>query len=628
MKKYAVRSVLDSVKLAELDLPQDLKVLTYSECRILCREIRARLIKTVSRNGGHLASNLGTVELSMAIHRVFNSPSDKIVWDVGHQAYTHKILTGRLKNFTTLRKEGGLSGFPKPSESQHDAFISGHSSTSISACCGLAEGMRLKGLDDNYAVAVIGDGAFTGGMAYEGLNNAGKSNTNLIVILNHNNMSISKNVGALSKYLSNIRGKQDYVKTKFAVEKTLSKTPIIGQPMVNIVRFSKKKLRNAVTKNTFFEDLGFIYLGPVDGHNQEEIEEVLKAAQTYKRPVFIHVNTVKGKGYSPAEKNPGEFHGISRFDIKTGNPEASPEDSFSTIFGKELLSYADKDKSICAVTAAMKYGTGLQYFYMAHKDRFFDVGIAEQHGVTFSAGLSRMGMIPVFAVYSSFIQRAYDQLIHDCAICKEHIVIGIDRAGIVGDDGETHQGMFDVPMLTSIPHMTIYSPSSYNDLKLCLPRCLYEEKGLVALRYPRGNDCTTYDKSADNGDYNLSIHYSSVLIIAYGKIYDEAYMAREILENSGICYDLLKLTRIFPISSEIISKVIGYKKIIFFEECFKSGSISEHFASILLENGYNGKYKSYTINDFVKQAAVVKCLEQNNLTSEKMVDCINKFMEK
>ncbi|HNX64668.1 MAG TPA: 1-deoxy-D-xylulose-5-phosphate synthase, partial [Oscillospiraceae bacterium] len=426
-----------------MKLPSDLKKLNYRQCRLLCDEIREILIDTVTKTGGHLASNLGSVELTMAIHRVFDCPDDKIVWDVGHQAYTHKLLTGRFENFSSLRQEGGISGFPKPSESEYDAFISGHSSTSISAVCGIAKALRLQ-KKDNCAVAVIGDGAFTGGMAYEGLNNAGKSGDNIIIILNHNDMSISKNVGALAKYLTSIRSKPEYLNTKNIIERALNNTPLLGAPLKKIIKTSKSALKGVLYHSTMFEDFGFVYLGPVDGHNLEELEKTLTVAKNLKKPVFVHVNTVKGKGFSPAEKNPGAFHGLSKFELQTGNPEVISEDSFSAAFGKELSRLAYSDKRICAVTAAMKYGTGLQYFHNEHKSRFFDVGIAEQHAITFSAGLAKTGMLPVAAIYSSFLQRGYDQIIHDCSIDKTHIVIGIDRAGIVGEDGETHQGLFDV----------------------------------------------------------------------------------------------------------------------------------------------------------------------------------------
>lgn len=617
-----------------LELPGDLKKLDIDQCKQICGEIREILVETVSKNGGHLASNLGVVELTMAIHRNFNSPEDKIVWDVGHQSYTHKILTGRLDRFSTLRKENGISGFTKPEESEHDAFISGHSSTSVSAAFGIAKAMKLDGKDDNYVVAVTGDGAMTGGMVYEGLNNAGKSDTNLIVIVNHNDMSISKNVGALAKYLLSIRTKQKYVKTKRAVEKALTNTPVVGKPIAKILKNSKDTVKNTVYRNTsntnttIFEDLGFIYLGPVNGHDIAALDEVIMTAKSYHKPVVIHVNTVKGKGYEPAEKNPGEFHGISKFDILTGNPEVSTDDCYSTVFGKELLRLAKEDERICAVTAAMKYGTGLQYFSSELKERFFDVGIAEQHAVTFCAGLASQGMLPVFAVYSSFLQRAVDQMIHDVVIGKNHIVIGIDRAGIVGEDGETHQGVFDVPIVTSIPETVVYSPSCYEELKLCLNDAIYKDDGLVCVRYPKGNDLSCFDKSALNTSHTLTaVEGSSVLLITYGRIYDELYKAHELINESAISCDLLKLTRIFPISHDIVKMVSGYKNVIFFEESGISGGISEHLSRMLLENGFKGSFYAKGITGLVKQASVKSVHERLNFECYSMIEYIRSIAE-
>lgn len=597
----------ENICLKDLKLPEDLKKLNLQQCQDVCKEIRSTLIHTVSKTGGHLASNLGTVELTLAIHRVFASPADKIVWDVGHQAYTHKILTGRLEKFHTLRQENGISGYPKPSESEHDSFISGHSSTSISVACGFAEAMRIQE-KNNHAIAVIGDGAFTGGLAYEGLNNAAKNNVNLIVILNHNDMSISKNVGAFANYLRTIRNTESYVNTKNTVEKVLKNTPVVGDPISKALVLSKTALKRAVVKkSTMFEDLGYIYLGPVDGHNIQHLEEVLKIAKSYHRPVFVHVNTVKGKGYMPAERNPGEYHGISKFDINTGNPEVVAEDSFSSVFGLELTKLARNDKNICAVTAAMKYGTGLQYFSSEHRERYFDVGIAEQHAVTFSAGLATMGLIPVFAVYSSFLQRAYDQLIHDASISKLHIVIAIDRAGVVGEDGETHQGVFDIPMLTSIPGVVIYSPSSYASLKSCLNQAIYEDKGLVCVRYPRGNEKNTFDNTEINTEYKFYKNESSVsnvLIITYGRLVNEVEKAKDDLSKQNISCDILKLTKVFPLNEDVITKSLKYKNIIFFEECMENGGISEHFLNELCKHNYIGKYSHKGIKNFVKHASV------------------------
>lgn len=614
----------EKVTLEELQLPQDLKKLTIAQCTVLCKEIRNILISTVSKNGGHLASNLGSVELTMALHRNFNSPEDKIVWDVGHQAYTHKILTGRLERFSTLRQEGGISGFPKPEESEHDTFISGHSSTSVSVACGIAEAMKLQG-KDNYAVAVIGDGAMTGGMFYEAMNNCGRDHkNNLIVILNDNNMSISKSVGSLSKYLTSLRNTEKYVNTKRAVERGLGKIPIVGNSVARGIKNVKDSVKsNILEQSTMFEDMGFIYLGPVNGHSLSELEEVLHVAKSYHQPVFIHVKTIKGKGYAPAEQNPGEYHGISKFDIATGNPEVAPADSYSTVFGKELVRLGEKDEKICAITAAMKYGTGLQFFHFKYPDRFFDVGIAEQHAVTFAGGLASMGMLPVFAVYSTFIQRAYDQLVHDVAIGGLHVVLGVDRAGIVGEDGETHQGLLDVPMLTSIPNTVIYSPSCYSEMKMCMKRAIYDEKGLAAVRYPRGSE------KVDFSSFHLTTEHlyiredgSETLIITYGRLYNEAYNAQKSLKESGINCDILKLTKIYPLDDDLGEDISGYKRIVFFEESMGEGSISEKVGDVLAERGFSGDYSRVTADGFVKQASVMSCLEKLGLTSKKMAEYI------
>lgn len=614
------------ITLSELDLPSDLKKLSIAQCNTLCKEIRTLLISTVSKNGGHLASNLGVVELTMAIHRNFSSPDDKIIWDVGHQSYTHKILTGRLSQFSTLRQENGLSGFPKPEESEHDTFISGHSSTSVSVACGIAEAMKLQGRN-NYAVAVIGDGAMTGGMFYEALNNGGRDkNSNLIIFLNDNNMSISKSVGSLSKYLTSLRNTEKYLHTKRAVEKGLGKIPIVGTSVAKSIKNVKDSVKsNILEQSTMFEDMGFIYLGPVNGHNLSELEEVIHMARSYHQPVIIHVKTIKGKGYVPAENNPGEYHGISKFDIATGNPEVSASDSYSTVFGKELVRLAEKDDRICAITAAMKYGTGLQFFHERFPDRFFDVGIAEQHAVTFAGGLASMGMIPVFAVYSTFLQRAYDQLVHDVAIGKLHVILGIDRAGIVGEDGETHQGLLDVPMLTTIPDTTIYSPSCYEELKLCMKKAMYANKGLCAIRYPRGAEQVSFNRSYLSTDHIfIGEKNSKTLMITYGRLYNEAYKAQQSLKGNGIPCDLIKLTKIFPIERKLIDEITRYERIVFFEESMGEGSISEKFGDMLVEEGYCGDYSRVTADGFVKQASQLSSLEKLGLTGGKMAEYIMK----
>lgn len=609
------------IKLNDMKLPEELKGLSIEQTQALCVQIRKKLIDTVSKTGGHLASNLGTVEMTVVLHKIFDSPKDKIIWDVGHQAYTHKLLTGRLESFSTLRQEGGLSGFPKPKESEHDAFISGHSSTSISAALGIATAMKQQG-DSHHAIAIIGDGAFTGGLAYEGLNNAGKSDTNIIIILNDNEMSISKSVGGFAKYLSTLRTKESYLKTKSAVEKALDKTPVVGQSIKRIIKSSKNALKNVVLHSTMFEDFGFVFIGPIDGHNLQELSKALKTAKAMKKPVFIHVHTIKGKGYPPAEENPGEFHGIGSFEIETGNPDVVTCDSFSSEFGKELSLLADSDEKIIAITAAMKYGTGLQYFTKNHKDRFYDVGIAEQHAVTFSCGLSKAGFLPVFAVYSSFLQRAYDQLLHDAAIDNSHIILAIDRAGIVGEDGETHQGLYDVSFLTSIPNVTLYSPSCYEEMRICLKKAIYEDGGIVGVRYPRGRDCSDYDKSNINTNYIHIDNKGKILLITYGRIYSELLKAEEKLQEKGISVSTLKLTKIFPIEKEIIKIAREYDKIFFFEEGTNNGSIAEKLSSRLYSNGYNGKFHVTAINGFVKQAKVSSALKKYKLDCDGMAETV------
>ena len=611
------------VSLSELELPSDLKKLSRQQCTYLCADIRNLLISTVSKTGGHLASNLGVVELTMAIHRNFDSPEDKIVWDVGHQAYVHKILTGRADKLGSLRQENGISGFPKPEESVHDSFIAGHSSTSVSAACGIAEAMKLQGRD-NYTVAVIGDGAMTGGMFYEAMNNCCcKQDSNLIVILNDNNMSISKSVGSLGQYLTTLRNTEKYLDTKRWVEKNLNQIPVVGKTVTKGMKVAKDSIKSTILEHTMFEDMGFIYLGPVNGHSLTELDQVMHMAKSYHKPVFIHVKTTKGKGYLPAEKNPGEYHGISRFDIETGNPEVAASDSYSTAFGKELVALGEQDDRICAITAAMKYGTGLQYFCKRFPERFYDVGIAEQHAVTFAGGLASMGQIPVFAVYSTFLQRAYDQLVHDVAIGKLHVVLGVDRAGIVGEDGETHQGLFDVAMLTSIPNTVIYSPSCYEELRLCMKKAIYANKGLVAVRYPRGAEDVSF-----NRDYVSTEHIfmrgdnCDTLIITYGRLYNEAYKAQSLLSERGIGCDILKLTKIFPVPHDVIGEIKQYRRIVFFEEAERMGGISAIFGDLLMEQRYSGDYSRVTADGFIKQASVKSVLSKLGLTSDKMADYV------
>ncbi len=598
--------------LSSIQSPDDLKKLTPDQLPQLAEEVRRFLIDSVSKTGGHLASNLGVVELTIALHYVFSSPDDRLLWDVGHQSYTHKILTGRKDRFDRLRKQDGLSGFPKQHESIHDAFLSGHSSNTVSAAFGIAEALKLSG-SDHHAITVIGDGSFTGGMVYEALDNAGQSDANIIVILNHNNMSISKNVGSFAQYLSQVRSKRGYHRFKKLVHRTLAHIPVAGEPLERILTSSKSRLKQVIYHSTFFEELGFEYLGPINGHSFAELLPTLEAAKEYRGPLLIHVFTQKGHGYPFAEKNPGAYHAVAPFDPAVGLKSEMPSPSFSSAFGDALVELAKEDDRICAVTAAMKHATGLHPFSMEFPSRYFDVGIAEQHAVTFCAGLSAQGKLPVFAVYSSFLQRAYDQLIHDCAIEEQHVVFAIDRAGIVGEDGETHQGVFDPIFLSSIPGTTIYAPETYEEVALYLRRALYQTKGVVALRYPRGAEKpqTTLCAHSLEEDYCYQeAPNASCLVITYGR---ECDMVRKACKNHSNV-SVMKLLRIHPLPEEVIQLVKTYRLVLFVEEGLKIGGIGEQLRSASYEAGFRGVFRVLAIpSEFVKQGSPDQILTRYHL---------------
>ena len=598
--------------LCKIKSPDDVKKLNEAQISLLCEEIRECIITTVSKNGGHLASNLGAVELTVALHRSFSSPDDAIIFDVGHQCYTHKLLTGRFDKFSTLRTENGLSGYMKPSESEHDPFITGHSSNSISAAYGIYRAKRLKG-ESGTAVAVIGDGAMTGGMAYEALNNVGSGRNNFIVVLNDNKMSISRNVGALARSLTKMRNKPHYHHFKFTLSRILNAVPVIGKPLCNLIYTIKEDIKGLVYKNNFFTALGFNYLGPVDGHNVKAMEQLFEIAKTYSRPSLIHVITTKGKGYSYAESSPKSYHGVSPFDVEKGATE-SGKLTFSDVAGAALCSLAEKDDKICAITAAMTSGTGLTAFAGKYKSRFFDVGIAEQHALTFSAGLAAAGMKPFFVVYSSFLQRGFDQVIHDIAIGGFPVRLLIDRAGIVGEDGETHQGLFDVPFLTSVPNMTVYSPCYYRELERDIIRAA-ETDAFCAVRYPRG--CEKEEPDCDfSEDYTLIKGESEKLIITYGRLFSDALEAKKKRPELNI----LKLNKIYPLSDDCFNVIKAFKEVHFFEESIKNGGIGELCAARLLEDGFIGKYKIHAIDGkFVPCAAVSSAIKLNGLDSESML---------
>jgi|LSQX01.3.fsa_nt_gb 1-deoxy-D-xylulose-5-phosphate synthase len=609
--------------LSNIQSPDDVKKLNKDELNILADEIRKELITTVSKTGGHLASNLGVVELTVALHKVFNSPNDKIVWDVGHQSYVHKLLTGRFEEFDTLRQEHGLSGFTRPDESEHDIFFSGHSSVALSAALGVATANKIKGKND-YTIAVVGDGAFTGGEVYEAMNNAGKSKTKLIVIFNDNNMSISQNVGALAKYFAKVRSNPRYFRLKARTEKIINYIPFVGVKISNAIFRLKTKIKNLIYNSTIFEDLGFRYMGPIYGHDIPALIDALEGAKAANIPVMLHIKTVKGKGYTLAEQHPSEFHGISQFDPDTGERKSSSPD-YSAAFGDYLVSAASNDKRICAVTAAMGLSTGLNKFAEKFPSRFFDVGIAEQHAVTFCAGLSRGGMVPVFAVYSSFLQRTYDQIVHDGTLQRLHMILAIDRAGFVGADGETHNGLLDVAMLNSIPETTIYAPASFAEMRNCFYKALYKEKGLVAVRYNRGSEIMLpNDFVTLFGDYDIyGNDEHPVCIVTYGRTFAFAAAALKDLSKKGINAFIVKLNRIKPLPD--IFDIVNNKSVFFFEEGQKLGGIAETLSANLLENGFKGKYLIKAVDDeFVMHAEVSSQLHAYGLDTEGVINFISK----
>lgn len=611
--------------LEKIKSPADLKKLPVEDLPALCEEIRRKLILTVSENGGHLAPNLGVVELTVAMHYVFDCPEDSIVWDVGHQSYTHKMLTGRYDRIHTIRKAGGLSGFPRRYESSYDDFGAGHSSTSISAALGIAKAKQLKG-QESATVAFIGDGSFTGGLAFEGINNAGRFKGNFIIVLNDNKMSISRNVGAVSRHLNTMRISPWYISAKSGMERVLNKVPFIGKPTVKALTRFKNWIKRKVYKTNIFENFGFRYYGPVDGHNLEDLINVMQLAKSYDKPILVHAVTTKGKGYQFAEDDPKSFHGIGRFHIDTGEP-LSHSDSYSNCFGRHLCSVAQEDKYLCAITAAMTVGTGLTDFSEKYKDRFFDVGIAEEHAVTFGCGLASKGMTPVFAVYSSFLQRAYDQLVHDAAAQNLHLVLAVDRAGIVGEDGETHQGVFDVSILNSIPTTTIYSPCYFDELTASLDRAINVNTGLTAVRYPRGSEPERpEDFNITSTDFSVYGNpNASRLIVTYGRLFAQACKARQMLSKVGIETCILKLCCIKPINHEAVAFAANFRKVHFFEEGMRSGGVAETFESELYKQKFSGSYKMTAIEDvFILHSKDTQALAALKLDAQGMYDTLKK----
>ena len=611
--------------LDSIDQPSDLKQLNEQQVEQLCAEIRQFLLENISKTGGHLASNLGMVELTVALHRALNTPQDKIVFDVGHQCYTHKILTGRRGQFDKLRQLDGISGFPNPNESKHDAFIAGHGNTALSLAIGMAWAKKLRH-EPGLVVAVIGDGAFTGGMVYEGMNNI-EHLDNLLVILNDNKMSISKNVGALARYLTHLRTTTAYFDAKDNVRSFLDGVPVVGVPLKNTITECKTLVRRAMYHSTMFEDMGFQYIGPVDGHNVEELERTIRTICGRQGPHFLHVITKKGKGYQPAEVNPGNYHGVSAFDPDgMPDPEVAPKESFSTVFGNALVKEGTKNQNLCAITAAMKYGTGLQFFAHSHPERFFDVGMAEQHAVTFAAGLASQGMLPVVCIYSTFLQRSYDQIIHDVNLLKENVVFAIDRAGFVPADGETHQGIYDPAFLSQIG-MPLYAPSNYQELTYWLRKLLGEQfHGPRAIRYPRGGESAelaAFGCSGREHDFLKQTENASIVLVSYADELEELLCAAERLSRKDVKCDVVKLVKLYPFTEKFVEDLLNYKIILFAEECIANGSIGEHLEYALQQKGWDGQFIHCAVRDAcLPHASVVQIKQATGLDAEHLVQAV------
>lgn len=600
--------------LEHIHSPTDIKMLTRTETETLAAEIRKAIIDTVSKNGGHLASNLGMVEATIALHKHFDSPRDKIIFDVSHQCYAHKLLTGRYNDFHTLRQSGGISGFTNRAESDHDILTEGHSGASISAALGIATANKLAG-NDAYTVAVLGDGSLTNGMIYEAFNNCAGKDLNLIILLNDNDMSISRNIGGLHEYLSKIRTSKRYYRLKHRTEKILSAIPLIGRPIL----VGSKKLKDATkrffVKNNIFEDLGLIYLGPVDGHNPEKLDIVLAEAKTKHTYCIVHMVTKKGLGYSLSENEPDRYHGVGAFDQEKG-VTASTSDTFSTKVGEILCETAEKDEKVCAITAAMCDGTGLASFSQAHPERFFDVGIAEEHAITFASGLAVSGMKPVVLLYSTFAQRVYDQLSHDVAIQRLPFILALDRAGLVPNDGITHQGIFDYNIFSTIPNTEIFSPETYDELKNAFSHGFASAK-ITVIRYPKGS-YQSYEPAfpmiADGNTlaYTKNIETAETVIVTFGRMTKTAHDAIKLSDKN---IGLLKLIQIFPLDYKKIASLLrNAKNIYFLEEGYRSGGVSEKIAAYLQDKNI----KIHAIENFVDHGNLADLNHLCGFTAEKI----------
>lgn len=613
--------------LNRMKFPEDIKALNTKELYDLCEEIRGFLVDSISKTGGHLASNLGVVDLTISLFKAFDIEEDKIIYDVGHQSYVHKILTGRKDGFVKLRQKDGLSGFPKRNESKYDSFDTGHSSTSISAALGMARGRDIKGENFN-VVAVIGDGALTGGMALEALNDVGFRKTKLIIVLNDNQMSISDNVGGLSKHLNNLRMDPSYNKLKLGINSTLGNSKM-GKNIIHSLNKLKGSIKQLVVPSMLFEDMGVRYLGPIDGHDIEKMVEVFNIAKEVKGPVIIHTITKKGKGYEYAEKRPDKYHGIGPFNKENGELLSKSSPNYSKAFGDAMLKIAKEDKDVVAITAAMPNGTGLYEFSKEYPKRFFDVGIAEEHAVTLAAGMSTVGLKPVFAVYSTFLQRGFDQIIHDVCIQNLPVVFSIDRAGIVGEDGETHQGIMDISYLSMIPNMTIVAPKCLSEVEVLL-RYAINKNSPIAIRYPKGND--TYDKlepikEVKYGKWEYINKGNEVAVIATGKMLQFAMEALDELKNEGINPTIINPIFIKPIDEEMLKEVsIKYKKIITIEDNIKNGGLGFKILDNLNKYNYKGEIKILGYNDkFINQGSVNEIYMENGLDPKSIANEIRRI---
>ena len=618
--------------LEQEDLISIIKSADESELAELCKDIREFLIQKVSKTGGHLASNLGVVELTVAMHKVYDSPRDKLIYDVGHQTYVHKILTGRADQFDTLRKFKGLSGFPKAYESVHDAYDTGHSSTSLGAAAGYAVARNLRG-DDNEVVALIGDGAMTGGLVYEALNNIGSNRLKVRIILNDNGMSIAHNVGAMSKHLQGLRSSSNYINAKKSVRTSLNKVPLIGKPISNGISRTKSRIKLSVLdqQGILFEELGIKYIGPIDGYNIPKLVEAFNAANAVDGPTLVHVTTTKGKGYSWSEKYPKKFHGVGPFSVDDGNvlssDPPSSDLSFSEVFGNKLLELAKEDSRIVAITAAMGSATGLGPFFEEFPERFFDVGIAEQHAALFAAGLAKAGMMPVAPIYSSFLQRAYDQIIEDICIQNQHVVFGVDRAGLVGADGETHHGVFDISYLSSIPNMTVLAPADGTQLEEMLEYAVKKIDSPVAIRYPRGSAKFDHLKLRSFSGNSIKLSEGTdINILAVGCMLDTALDAARELMSNGYSVGVTNVCVVSPFEHELTE--IDTKLVITIEDNVIRGGFGESFASAALKAGRNYGLITLGVPDaFIEQGSVDQLRIECGMTTGDIVKGATEYFE-